>query len=248
MKLELLHTGVLGVNTWIVPLVGNAVFIVDPAGSRLTGDETSVSDFIEKNELIPVGIFLTHGHFDHVAGLKCLREKWKNICISIHSADAECIGSRSAEIQKKFLSSLGADSAELLDSVSELPAPDVLLENDMTLDKAILPEKIVSSFSQTKSAFSADEVLNALSRWTVIHTPGHSKGSVCFYNSSEKVLISGDTIFYGSCGRTDLYGGDERVLNESICAIAENSEKFPKDTLVYPGHDFYGFTLGSNYR
>lgn len=66
----------------------------------------------------------------------------------------------------------------------------------------------------------------------VIHTPGHTGGSVCLYNEKEGVLFSGDTLFMAGYGRTDLPGGDQRALVESLIALL----KLPKDTRVLPGH------------
>ncbi len=66
----------------------------------------------------------------------------------------------------------------------------------------------------------------------VIHTPGHTPGSVCFYIPEEKSLISGDTLFAGSVGRSDLPGGDARILDASLQRLLN----FPLDTRIYPGH------------
>jgi hydroxyacylglutathione hydrolase len=65
----------------------------------------------------------------------------------------------------------------------------------------------------------------------VIHTPGHSPGSICLYWEDEKVLISGDTIFYMGVGRTDLPGGDIESLARSIKELS----RLPIDFLI-PGH------------
>jgi hydroxyacylglutathione hydrolase len=65
----------------------------------------------------------------------------------------------------------------------------------------------------------------------VLHTPGHSPGSVCLYGSG--ILLAGDTLFAGSAGRTDLPGGDARRLAQSLARIVR---EVPPDTLVYPGH------------
>lgn len=70
------------------------------------------------------------------------------------------------------------------------------------------------------------------SQFSILHTPGHTPGSVCFYWPSEKVLISGDTLFYRGYGRTDLPGGDMYQLMTSLRKLYT----LPADTLVYPGH------------
>jgi hydroxyacylglutathione hydrolase len=67
----------------------------------------------------------------------------------------------------------------------------------------------------------------------VLHTPGHSPGSVCLYAPSEKVLIAGDTLFEHSVGRTDLPGGDTQAL---IRSIQQQLWPLPADVRVYPGH------------
>ncbi|MDY6822030.1 MAG: MBL fold metallo-hydrolase [Deferribacterota bacterium] len=67
-----------------------------------------------------------------------------------------------------------------------------------------------------------------------IHTPGHSKGSMCFYNEKEGILISGDTLFYLSIGRTDLPGGD---YNSLITSVKNKLFILPDSTKVYPGHE-----------
>jgi len=68
---------------------------------------------------------------------------------------------------------------------------------------------------------------------TVLETPGHTEGSVCFYNESEKILISGDTLFAGTYGRTDLGGGNFDKLRDSI---VHKLFLLPDDVHVYPGH------------
>ena len=66
----------------------------------------------------------------------------------------------------------------------------------------------------------------------ILHTPGHTKGSVCFYFPQEKVLFSGDTLFYRGYGRTDLPGGDMQQLIASL----RHLNTLPSDVVVYPGH------------
>ena len=67
----------------------------------------------------------------------------------------------------------------------------------------------------------------------IIFTPGHSPGSICFYNRKEKFAISGDVLFYGSIGRTDLPGGDFDTL---IRSIREKVFPLGDDYKIYPGH------------
>jgi glyoxylase-like metal-dependent hydrolase (beta-lactamase superfamily II) len=67
----------------------------------------------------------------------------------------------------------------------------------------------------------------------VLLTPGHSPGSISFYSKEHKFLISGDVLFEGSVGRTDLPGGSFAVLEESIITKLYT---LPEDVIVYPGH------------
>lgn len=67
----------------------------------------------------------------------------------------------------------------------------------------------------------------------VIHTPGHTEGSLCLHVPSESLLLAGDTLFAGSIGRTDLPGGDYRKLIQSI---RERLLPLSDTTLVIPGH------------
>lgn len=73
MELTLKNTGILRVNTWIVPLTESQVFIVDPACCELSRDSDVLIKYLDKEGLTPAGIFLTHGHFDHIMGLKVLK-------------------------------------------------------------------------------------------------------------------------------------------------------------------------------
>src|SRR5258708_6996759 len=67
----------------------------------------------------------------------------------------------------------------------------------------------------------------------VIHTPGHTEGSVCLYFPAEELLIAGDTLFAGSIGRTDLPGGSfEKILR----SLHQRVLALPDETLVVPGH------------
>jgi glyoxylase-like metal-dependent hydrolase (beta-lactamase superfamily II) len=67
----------------------------------------------------------------------------------------------------------------------------------------------------------------------VLFTPGHSPGHVSFHVSDEQAVFSGDVLFQGSVGRTDLPGGDPRVLMASLKMLADT---LPDETTVHPGH------------
>jgi glyoxylase-like metal-dependent hydrolase (beta-lactamase superfamily II) len=75
-----------------------------------------------------------------------------------------------------------------------------------------------------------DEIKIGNSTIKVIHTPGHTTGSVCYMTDAG--LISGDTLFYDSIGRTDFPGGDYNTISSSIRSLY----KLNGDTVVYPGH------------
>lgn len=67
----------------------------------------------------------------------------------------------------------------------------------------------------------------------IVHTPGHSPGGICFYTGG--VLFTGDTLFVGRTGMTELPGGSAKAMGESIRKLLKT---FPGDTVVYPGHDY----------
>lgn len=69
-------------------------------------------------------------------------------------------------------------------------------------------------------------------RFDIIHTPGHTPGGICLYAQGN--LFTGDTLFVGDSGRTDLAGGDRTVLGASLRRLM----KLPDETVVWPGHDY----------
>src|SRR5882724_12361701 len=118
-------------------------------------------------------------------------------------------------------------------------APILLNQNDYALLKLLdvqaawigvaTPGKVEID----QSVGQADTVKAGALVADVIHTPGHTEGSVCLYFPAEKKLIAGDTLFAGSIGRTDLPGGSfEKILGSLKGKLLE----LPDDTLVVPGH------------
>mgnify|MGYP001190701023 FL=1 len=77
----------------------------------------------------------------------------------------------------------------------------------------------------------SDKVKIGNSTFDILHCPGHSPDSLCFY--TEKILIGGDVIFRGGLGRTDLPGGNTKQLMDSIL---KKIYPLPDDTVIYPGH------------
>jgi len=78
-----------------------------------------------------------------------------------------------------------------------------------------------------------DTLTVGVARVSVIHTPGHTPDSICLYDG--KNLFTGDTLFIGNCGRTDLPGGSSSELFHSLHAVLM---ALPGETMIYPGHDY----------
>jgi len=93
--------------------------------------------------------------------------------------------------------------------------------------KANEPPKISGYFEDGEQIKFGDSVLKAL------HVPGHSPGSLAYYNQNQRFVMVGDVLFRGSIGRTDLAGGDFDTLIESITTKLFT---LPAETTVYSGH------------
>jgi glyoxylase-like metal-dependent hydrolase (beta-lactamase superfamily II) len=118
-------------------------------------------------------------------------------------------------------------------------APILLNQNDYALLKMLdLQADWIGMASPGKvevehSLGQSDSIKAGALAADVIHTPGHTEGSICLYFPSEKKLIAGDTLFAGSIGRTDLPGGSfEKIL----CSLHEKVLALPDETVVVPGH------------
>ncbi len=119
--------------------------------------------------------------------------------------------------------------------IAEATGARIALHKD---DAALLNDAYASAaqlFGEEAPEISPDillrggEVFDGL---LVIHTPGHTPGSICLYNEDSKILFSGDTVFpHGSFGRTDLHGGSRSQLIESIRKLTHLNV-----SVMYPGH------------
>lgn len=118
-------------------------------------------------------------------------------------------------------------------------APILLNENDYALLKMLDMQAAwigVASPGKVEidqSVAQADTVKAGSLVAEVIHTPGHTEGSICLYFPTEKKLIAGDTLFAGSIGRTDLPGGSFEKIIRSLHAKVLT---LPDETIVVPGH------------
>src|SRR5947199_4469898 len=118
-------------------------------------------------------------------------------------------------------------------------APILLNENDYELLKMLDTQAAwvgMSSPGQVsidQTVKQADTVKAGLLSADVLHTPGHTEGSICLYFSAEKKVIAGDTLFAGSIGRTDLPGGSMKKILQSL---HNTVLALPDETAVVPGH------------
>ncbi len=171
-------------------------------------DPGGISDellqYLQKLNPRHLEIMLTHGHFDHVGGIPELIKQYPDYRLWIHKADRAYLG---AEAKRTHIQSFGPLRAE------NLLTP---------LDTNPLPE--------ATDFYEEGDVVNG---FTVLHTPGHTHGSICLWDQTTKNLFSGDTLFYGSRGRTDLLDGDEAQIYRSLRRLFE---ELPADTQVHPGH------------
>ncbi|MCX6112583.1 MAG: MBL fold metallo-hydrolase [Proteobacteria bacterium] len=192
MKFETIVIGPLAVNTYLLyDEETRDCIIVDP------GDEAhTIIDTIERMQLTPKEIWLTHAHFDHLGALSSVFQKYP-VNIYLHSDDY-------------FLYKNAVEQASLFGVDIEIPPSNPTFFN-MNIHK-----RKIGSFTIE-----------------IIHTPGHSPGSVSFYNKESNIIFVGDLIFENSIGRTDVPGGSFEALEKSII---EHVYSKGDACVIYPGH------------
>jgi hydroxyacylglutathione hydrolase len=188
MKLEALAVGPLQANCYLVGCAdGREGLVIDPGG-----DAPVILRAIERAGLEPQVILNTHGHVDHTAANRAVREA-TGARLYIHQADVPMIERPDAE----WAALVGG---------AEPSGADATYAEGEVLEVGSLAVRVV-------------------------HTPGHSPGSVCL--SLGEVLFTGDTLFAGGVGRTDLPGGSWEELEASLRRLVE---EFEPATRILPGH------------
>jgi|ETN01SMinimDraft_4_1059930.scaffolds.fasta_scaffold72796_1 glyoxylase-like metal-dependent hydrolase (beta-lactamase superfamily II) len=184
-------------------LKGEELVLIDPGSAD--NHDYLIQKLHEKNiNISQIKLIVnTHCHYDHGGGNKKLKEFTK-AQLAIHSLDATALEQGNSEKTGfKFASNLNY-------------IKDKLGKNE--IDTLIIERKLEEGY--------------LINGFKVIHTPGHTSGSICLYNESEKILISGDTIFdANSIGRTDLPSGSSEQLKQSLEKLSELDVE-----IILPGH------------
>jgi len=113
------------------------------------------------------------------------------------------------------------------------PADRDILEDGASAFRGMQSMKMLRHDFPTVDVADGDTLSTGGAIWKVLHTPGHTPGCVCYWSEENNVLLSGDTLFAGCIGRTDLEGGDYDAL---MASIKEKLLNLPGETDVLPGH------------
>lgn len=182
-------------NTYIlIDPKSNKAVVIDPAYNGKYIKET-----LDKLDVTLDSIIVTHGHADHIGGVKDLVNMYDSkLKIYIHILDKT--GLVDEKINEQGTVGINIQGLEAINVVS-IDDKNIIYIGDIMLE--------------------------------VIHTPGHTKGSICLYNEKSNILFSGDTIFHNTYGRTDLYWSDKAKMKDTLDNLFERFE----DIDVFPGHD-----------
>ncbi len=163
-----------------------------------------IYDSLRRNGFSVAGILLTHGHFDHIWGLDGLRDA---AGAAAEAEGLEPVKAYACKAERELVKNAGMNVSRQAGRACETYA-DVYVED-------------------------GEEITLAGMTCRVIATPGHTGGGCCYYFQEAGILVSGDTLFAGSVGRTDFPTGSMGTL---VRSIKEKLFVLPEDTRVYPGH------------
>jgi len=206
-KIFNMTVGGLETNCWIYPLETAASGSVPCAVIDPGGDGDRIMAFLDKLSLFPSHILLTHGHFDHILAVpaivsECRRRAIGIPKIAIHAEDSGFLGPGALARHRHAFASAGG--SEYVDEFwQDMPEPDLLPAEG-----------------------------EGVGPFTVLHLPGHTPGSIGLYHAASGSMFSGDTLFRGAFGRTDLPGGSEERLHASLRRLLSLDGRI----IVYPGH------------
>jgi glyoxylase-like metal-dependent hydrolase (beta-lactamase superfamily II) len=190
----------------VAAATGSECVIIDPG----LGAAQVVAEMIAEHRLKPIAVILTHGHLDHTFSVAPLCRSHAAACW-VHPADRNLLTDPYA--------AMGAETAEL---VRRLAPGTSFVEPD-----------------EVRELSDGAEVSVAGVDFTALHAPGHTPGSTMFHTAYppdaeiEAVVFSGDVLFAGSIGRTDLPGGDHTQMLESL---RTKVLPLPNGAVVLPGH------------
>lgn len=219
MFVHVFPAGALAANCYVLGATGAGAY---PVAGEWPGDcvvvdpgqdaAAPLAELLGANGLRPVAVLLTHGHLDHVAGAAQVCRTF-GVPAYIHEADAAMLDDPMAGL-----------SPQLRAGIAALLGPD----DDLT---ALRPDELRSLGGVTELALAGLTI-------HVDHVPGHTPGSVVYRVSGgdegpAEQLFTGDTLFAGTIGRTDLPGGSTSQILESI---ATKLLTRPDDAVVRPGH------------
>ncbi len=159
---------------------------------------------LQKNGFRVAGILLTHGHFDHIWGLDELRDAAN---AAAEADGCEPIKVYACEAERELLKSARLNVSAQAGRACETYA-DVYVKDGQKITIADMSCKVIA-------------------------TPGHTAGGCCYYFEEAGILVSGDTLFAESVGRTDFPTGSMGTL---VRSIKEKLFVLPEETKVYPGH------------
>jgi hydroxyacylglutathione hydrolase len=203
---ERIIVGPLYTNAYVISTGKKECILVDPAA-----DAQEILARLEILNVIPTAIVFTHGHLEHTSASLAIvqhyAERGLKIEVGIHRSDRPYLPPKDKETNTALFKPFGKEATKVLKQLStELPKPTFFLKD-------------------------GDPLLDT--DFVVLHTPGHSQGSVCFYSEERQMLFSGDTLFFKTVGRTDVTGGDLKKLKKSITSILF---ELPPETRLFPGH------------